>query len=594
MTTLFVPPLAQEVTLSFVSQNAGIEIYCSADQKYFFKRHDRAALADKESAMLREPFPFVKPTLLGTFSWEGKQTLCMKNVRQEPRIRKMTLVQAIQAVEILAQLNNGTTHQPFDPAAVHRHFQSRISSPGLNSALVAHLNTLPLVGDALCHNDLHISNWIQREGRVVGLLDWSTYGYADPEEDLAQLVLEAEHWENREEIGSAWERESGRVLDWRRFTLYFWLLLEEKKQQKTLQKNESQWLLDCTRALPAEPLQRPRVLWKPKHSSSPWLEYPHDLSTVFVQLQQNHVLGASRIDGGEIFTEHACNDILRFRANDTSLILKIYNKRNFASLIDLECHLADHVPAPALIPAPIRLRNGGRLFRIDGHLACLYPDLGDQRLNNKSSALKKTAQVQAAVHRCPVEPRLSLPKMPVIDAQVLERPAVLKHVDREQRHRLRAILQRHEHVFQTDLPLVIVHGFLHRDHCLVVKDRLAVIDWEKAKVGPRARAVARTAAFLGYRDNDEQFSPEKIIRYCIYYQQASPLTREEQDALPHFILCALYHDLKAIAQNLDEYDDGKAFLERHIGVILNFEHNFASFSQALKTYLSRYARALQN
>jgi len=586
---VFIPALKKDVEFYPFSGHSGIEIFRSMDQQYFLKKYSDESLAKKERYLLNKDLSFKIPQVLDSVIWEEMECLVFHNARSQPRLLEMSLDQVIQAAQVLSQVHDlHLTQEPRSQFSLNYYHSRR--KEGLSKELQEILANFRPVGDALCHLDLHLSNWLVQDDHVVGLLDWTTYAYGDPEEDLASLVLESGHWEKREEIIDAWQSKTGRDADSKRFLLYFWLLTVEKQCKKELTIFQQQTLEQCKaeyRALPL-PTRKPRVLVKPRHSSGAWVPYPESLEDVYRKIQHPQVLGECQLGEVQVFTEHACNDVLRLKCNDRSLILKIYNKPNECYLTDLELYMAKHLESPACAVAPILLKNGGYLFRISGHLASLYPDLGDQRLDNSNLSLRLTVRAQAAIHRCPIPNSFSLPILPRIDQWSFMYDRIKNLSSKEQQDMIERIMEENVLAEAEPLPMVICHGSVHRDHTIVHQGDLAIIDWEKSSLGPRARAVARSAVFLGYRDNDEQLSPEKMVRYCVYYHQENALDDREIEVISHFIIAELIHDLKALSQNIDDFINGQQRIDHHINAIVNFDHNKTSFQSSLKKYLVRY------
>jgi Ser/Thr protein kinase RdoA (MazF antagonist) len=585
---IFIPSLKKEVEFQPFSGQAGIEIFRSTDHQYFLKRYSNNSWAQKEQQILMMEVSFKKPTVLDTIVWEERECLVLQNARVQPRLLNMTLHQVLQAVEVLSQVHELYLGQEQNIQFGLNCFHARQKE--VSTELHGELSSFRPIGDALCHTDLHLSNWLVENDEVVGLLDWIAYGYGDPEEDLAGLILESGHWNHRQQIIESWEGKTERLVDPKRFLLYFWLLTEEKQGKKELTIAQQETLEQCIteyRALPL-PTRKPRVLVKPRHSSSAWVAYPESLEDVYRRIQHPQVLGECQLGEVQVFTEHACNDVLRLKCNDRSLILKIYNKPNECYLSDLELHMAKHLESPACAVAPILLKNGGHLFRISGHLASLYPDLGDHRLDNSNRSLRITVRAQAAIHRCPIPNSFSLPILPGIDQWSFMQDRIKNLTSKEQQNKIERIMEENVLPEAERFPMVICHGSVHRDHTIVHQGDLAIIDWEKSSLGPRVRAVARSVVFLGYRDNDEQLSPEKMIRYCVYYHQENRLDDREIQVVSHFIIAELIHDLKALSQNITDYNDGQQRIDHHINTIVDFDHNKASFQTALEKYLLLY------
>ena len=108
-----------------------------------------------------------------------------------------------------------------------------------------------------------------------------------------------------------------------------------------------------------------------------------------------------------------------------------------------------------------------------------------------------------------------------------------------------------------------------------------IFDLEKARLGPAIDDVARTAAFVGYRGNDERLSPERIVGFVRDYARLRPLGPLERALLVPLLLRCLVHDLRAMAQE----DHSDAELAHHAGVIVSVARNAGNLQSAFGRYL---------
>ncbi len=465
--------------------------------------------------------------------------------------------------------------------------------PALPEALRERLRALCVVGDAVCHGDLHPSNWITEGGRAVGLLDWASALRMDPEWDLAGLLLAARGTASIDAVCSPWNAASGQVADPTRVHLYAWWMATEEAARNT----GKPWIEALVRALaageealpPAHGGTRVERAVPEVHGDGFWVEVPAGADPVLEALRRPSVLGRGpRLEQVERYGGHACNDVLRLRVDGTPRVVKVYNKPVPSWLFPLERHLSRNVRDGATVLAPQRLAGGGDLFRVGGRPAAIYADAGQQRVGNSKRDAELQARALGALHRvsglAERFPALREPAphmdWPLVVGDVGERvdPGLLEGV----RRAWMPVEADWAMVDDPALPEALQHGSLHRDHTALAPDgSLVIFDLEKARIGPAVDDVVRTAAFVGYRGNDETFDPGRIVGFLRTYHQRRRLSDAERAALFPLLIRCLVHDLRAMAQE-DHTDDD---LARHCGVIAMVAHNRANLEAAVRRYL---------
>jgi Ser/Thr protein kinase RdoA (MazF antagonist) len=215
--------------LGVIGAHARVVVLSTADGR-FIKVHDEPERGRREARMLLQPPPVAAPRLLEQLSTTaGQAVLVLANARRSPRLRRLGAVQAVEAAALLARVHRSPWSGPVadDPGR----WRSRVRDPRLPESLRAQIAGMTPLGDATCHQDVHASNWLHEGGRLVGLLDWASAGRGDPEEDVAQVVLEADR-ADREAVVASWESEARLPLDRWRLWAYEVLLAAENAVRK--------------------------------------------------------------------------------------------------------------------------------------------------------------------------------------------------------------------------------------------------------------------------------------------------------------------------------------------------------------------------
>ncbi len=398
--------------------------------------------------------------------------LGMEDVRigRDKRVRRLARKDLQAATRVLAAIHHG----PMPEFLVHRkgwdagwrRLEDRRTAAGVDGKLRENLCGLVYIGDSLCHNDLHPSNWILK-GVPIGLLDWAAAGAGDPENDLAGLLLAVDtRWaelgqrggkeleSQTAEIVETWESDSRRA-DPGRLSLYLWLAVVEELftcENQAKDHDRRVDLLSLLKVLEREFSRTLVLLGSVGRSRDDCREVDveggmdldperdHDAAGTLgarweaakkeeVEPLREALEREGMIRGRgwvvEAFARHACNDVVRFKGpGGESFVAKVYNKPVAPFLFRLESNLAsflDHgfsessegVESSALgtgetrvcVPAPMVLPSGRRVFRVENRLAVLYRDYGDRELKNSKKDLEMLARGQAAFHRAGFEVR---------------------------------------------------------------------------------------------------------------------------------------------------------------------------------------------
>lgn len=606
--------------------------------------------------------------------------LGMDDVRKgrDPRCRRLSRMAVCLGAGILGCIHSAPLPQTLTQRngweVGWRHLHELGSSHELSLPLKKQLEKLVFIGDALCHKDLHPSNWITQQGNPVGLLDWASAGVGDPESDLAGLMLATdvdwaglsgegdkgrrELFDTINEVCGAWSsaafdmnaetsgkdvvKSAGRLADPVRVQLYMWLSVEEELLSiKRNNKDPGRIAdLEALRELLAEELSQSSPcfgsLEKPRNVCSTQMtaekhDPPHDPSyedkkriiARWIEAQEQDVglLWRALVREGVIsdsgwsaakFGRHACNDVVRFRRNHElsdaacyeSFVAKVYNKPIPPFLFPLEMRLCKMLDGTRVsnnadarvdagivvgeellrcvcVPSPVVLPSGRLVFRVGDRLALLYEDVGNDELDSTSGTLRKVARAQAALHSLgdEVHDLLSFSDdEPVYLDECLDVGRSLVQTTEEMDqlneavHWLQGQLQFIEDASDEAMLSTLVHGSLHRDHCLLSADgRIVVFDFEKASWGHRIKDAAITAYYMGYRSNSETLDPARIVAYLVHYSGAvSPrLSREEQAFLVPYLLRVFFHDLRILPVEGREEKD----LRRHFHFLLDFFWN---------------------
>jgi aminoglycoside phosphotransferase (APT) family kinase protein len=526
------------------------------------------------------------------------------------------------------------------------------------------LDRLVITADAFCHHDLHRSNWILSRGEdpsggerpvVVGFLDWAAAGYGDPESDLASLLIAGGMRERDiEPVCAAWEetypagypaRCSARRADRARVVFYMALQLaeraercgpeEEEELTERIHRLASLW--DCLPPVQAT-VRTGRLLPKPetKEARARWVDVAAEEEKVrplVCALQRKNVLGgtAAGVDSISLFGRHACNDVCRVRlrlpdGGGRTLVAKIYNKPVTQSLFALEELLAERLKGgPAAVFAPEPLAGGGTIFRVGGRVAALYPDGGDELIDDSISHLRRLAEAQASLHSATAAMAAATAAMTAETAAMTAETATTSRPDddlltsigrarnaddrleledalqkgfsylesEEEKDALREAARWLEESLEgggsadlpsADLPKALVHGSLHRDHVSVTRTEkgdevMALFDFEKARWSHRIEDITLTAYYMGYRTTNERIAPGRLVAYLQAYHRCSalPLTSDEQRLACPYILRWFFHDLRILP------DEGKppAEMRRHARALLDLHWNREALTAAV-------------
>lgn len=528
---------------TLVGEHAGVRVYRTP--RGFLKCFDEPARAERERVALEARPECVRPEVLE----HGPGELLLSDVRagRDPRRRE---VEPVSACWVLGRVHRARPVGTSTAEGARRNLLGRVR--GAEPWLRVQCERMVVTGDAFCHGDLHASNWICEDGQAVGLMDWASSGYGDPESDLAQLG------ELPEPALEAWESASGRVCDRDRLRLYQLVEAHEAGERPAQ-----------VRLRPAGRRERSRCLVKPRGERWGLLSLS-DSERVVGGLA---ALGLE-VELGEAYAGHACNDVVRLRWRGQRLVLKIFNKPLPSWLVPLEARLAEALrgAAHARVVAPLALPHGGRTLRFEDRVAVLYPDLGGEALGNTGRDLVALARAQAELH--------------ALGTMGLERVDGDHFSDELLRSGLAGTpeLALAEEVLgavrgaREQLPACLVHGGLHRDHVLWSEGRLALLDFEKVSVAPRAEGLARSAYHMGFRANDERADPRRMVAYARAYSRQTPLAPRELEALPELLLGCFLRDLFV-------HRDEPGKRARFAGVLEEFLANRDNLAQALGRYV---------
>ncbi len=559
---------AEHGPLDLVGAHAGVHVYRRRDSSFegrFIKIHDEPARAERERRVLELDLGFVAPRVRpGTGA-----TLVLDDVRQgSPRPLRLRADQLPAAGAILGRLHRQRVDLGTSAMEWVRRTRLRVSRPELPAELRAAFADLVLVGDAPCHLDLHPSNWVTRGQELVGLLDFGAVGWADPELDLAQAVHSAGgDPAGIEAVAEAWSRATGREADRARIGLYLWLLHAERR----LAKGESSpWESACAPSGAAHgqgryPRAFPKTEW-----TGPWR--PEDGLWHPIERVDLGALGLGAVATAS-YQRHACNDVIRVTVAGREAVLKVFNKPVPGRLFELE-HAVDQrlQGTPAVVESPLALPDGRSILRVGPRVAALYPYLGDARPSSSARDIERLADALAAFHGIG-DLRLEFPEiedrdedLPWATPEAFADPSLHE-----------AWLWATEGV-AAELPHGLVHGSFHRDHAVSLGDgRIAVLDLEKLRVAPLLLDLGRSAVYAGYRGNDEQADPRRVVHFVRCYDAKRTLTGAERAALVPAIVLALLRDVKALGQ---EGAPAEA-QARHAAVVREFFHNRANLRSVL-------------
>lgn len=603
-----VPTIPSDLTARFgalspLGQHAGVRVYKKAldgGAAAFIKLYTDEDLARREASLLDSPVPMRTPLLLESERLDSGWVVATADARAglDRRARRLSTDHIADAAALLGRLHTWAPParvRATDPPAWRRQVQRRAANPDLPEALRIPLHNMVIIGDAFCHRDLHPSNWLLDGGAPVGLLDWSSAGFADPEYDLAQLVLAAGGDPTLvAPVCARWSDVTGRIADVARTWIYLWLLHEERPADKP-GRAEAIERLDAgrdslpdphglgryDRALPAVKEQDHHDTWVP-------------VAPQGVQLVQDGLAAPLALDNVSVkvlgrFGGHACNDVLRIRIDGQPHVLKIYNKPLKPWLVPLEQWLSRHLPpGVVVVPSLVRFGNRGFLTRFGPRPTVLYEELVGEPLENTRGDARRLARAQAALHALPVAAWRDV--MPIEAKRRLKKELITASIGRISDPPTRvaahdlwtAVQDELDGFFEADLPEAFCHGSIHRDHCVWVPGKgVAIFDFEKTGVGPRVMDLGRTAIYVGYRGNDEVLDPNLLVAFLTHAHRAHPLTAQERRWLYPALLRCMFHDLRAMAEN---GVDSEA-LARHMGILQNFARNRPGLESAFERYL---------
>ncbi len=570
----------------------------------YLKVHDEAERGQREAAILGHRLPVIAPRLLlHEPTAAGQGVVGLDDVRQgrDESLRRVPVAMLSAAASLLGRLQDHRGGALPGAEGWARELRQRALRHDLVDPLKRALLDLLVIGDGFCHQDLHPSNWICEAGEPVGLLDWASAGYADPESDLAALVLAAGGEPQLvESVCGAWEASCpGRVIDRAKVWLLLYLEVLEEAHHKgpgpaadELRRLADQLVAGWSALPPLQGTRRVvRLLAEPSGARATdglWEPVGGDQARPVIDALVRAV-PASPVDHVDRFVGHACNDVLRLSLGGKLHVAKIYNKPVSARLFALEATLSSRLAdSGAVVLAPVKLAHGGPLFRVGGRPAALYPYGGDERCGKASIDRRRLAAAQAALHRLEptveplsglscLRPRLAWADVAAPNRELLD-PGLLSELRAIWRWADEGMAQVWE-----QLPRSVVHGSLHRDHAGWWPGRGVVIyDLEKMRLGPRLTDVVQTAYFMGYRGNDEQADPASIVHYLRAYHRREPLEQREREAVPCFLLGCFLHDVKALAQAGEPRDR----LVAHGQLTLEFFHNRAGLRSAIHRYLA--------
>jgi Ser/Thr protein kinase RdoA (MazF antagonist) len=485
----------------------------------------------------------------------------------------------------------------------------------------------------------------RREGKrsVVGFLDWAAAGYAEPESDLAQIALAGGgRIADIEVLCCAWEAQHlYRRADRTRVLLYLILEIAEQmaraaKQKQEMLKKQYRRLVDALSSFPAlhgskrkQHLFSFRSVDRCTKPSERWIEVSlENVAPLVSALERKNTTQEACVKKVWLFGRHACNDVCRVafstvataflgvsdhgalgaaRGEDgrKTVVVKIFNKPVKTDLFELEANLAKRLSGKrATVCRPLKLACGVRWFKVKDRLAAVYLDCGDTLLDNTWASMCRLAAAQAELH-------VILDHEPCAEGnREPETRATLADIDRavkcgttflEKADEKEALLQVAEwmkkqirNMQSARLPRSLVHGAIHRDHVLVHETGenrcLALFDFEKARWSVRIEDVAKTAYYVGYRSNDEQLSPQRMVGYLAAYHQNAPFESEEIDYLCVIILRNFFQDLDTLPK--EGYPPH--FMQKHIYALLNYHWNIESLQYTLEKRLNKASLGSEN
>ncbi len=593
--------------LSRIACHAGVQVLKLAEPAgqglTFLKVHDEADRGQREGAILRHGLAVVTPRLLlDERSESGQVVLGLDDARQgrDPALRRVPLGALPQAAAVLAKVHEQSAPSAPGAPAWARELHRRASRVSLAGPLQEALGQLLVMGDGLCHQDLHPSNWLCEAGEPVGMLDWASACAADPESDLAGLVLAAGGDPSLIDlVCDSWEGASrGRVADRARVWLLLYLQIVEGAHHKGVgaagddlrtlaDQLATQWpsqppLHGSRRVERVVPVSGDRIaggaLWEPVGQ-----DHARLVVDALGRAQRDQPVGLV-----QRFVGHACNDVLLVNLGTGQRVVKIYNNPVSASLFELEAVLARQLAdSGAVVLAPLVLDYGGSLFRVGCRPAALYPYAGDERCGCTPVDRRRLAAAQAALHRVDhrtgpltdlssLRPSLPWPDLAAVVSDLFDAGPIagLHEVWRWTNDGLDEVWDQ--------LPAALVHGSLHRDHAGWWPGRgVVVYDLEKVRVGPRVADVVKTAYFMGYRGNDEQADPPSIVHYLRAYHRHTPLSAIERRAALYLLMECFLHDIKALGQARQP----RARMVTHGRLTLEFFRNLTGLREAIAQHL---------
>ena len=571
--------------LAEVGHHAGVQVLRgegAAGSTRFLKVHDDAQRGQREASVLNAGLPVVTPGLeFAERTATGQLVLCLTDVRHgAPRPRRLGVDSLGAAAALLASVHDCRVEDVPGGGDWARWVDQLGADRRLPGDLRRALSGLPAIGDGFCHGDLHPSNWVMEHGNPVGLLDWSACRYADPESDLASLLMAAGGSpEPMETVCRRWESHSGRFADRARVWLYLWWEVEQAIVLKGDGARPELRAL-ATRLADGWPQQPPphgtdrvpRLVAKPDAHADDWVPVAGDTCEPLRRaLARPTSCGDVPVDEIAVFDRHSCNDVVRLRMGGTTLVAKVYNKRLPSWLLPLEAHLAQALRGgPALVPPPLPLANRGPLLRIEGRPTALYAYAGARRLPPTPEAIERLAAAQAALDalddlgdRFPELPRVSDGPDERLMAGSLHKALRSDELD-ALASAFDWLSARAATVPWREMPRALLHGSLHCDHATALQGRIVLFDLEKVRLGPRLLDVVNTAYFVAYRNNDGRMDEGRLHHYLQAYHRRQPLKKPEKSALLVVLLACFFHDLKALQQEGDDED----FVVRHARLLL--------------------------
>ncbi|MBW2703591.1 MAG: phosphotransferase [Deltaproteobacteria bacterium] len=586
----------------------------------WLKIHDHVDRAQREAALLNASLPLARPVLvLSEALPKGRWLLGMEDARagRDSACRRLPAESLPAMAGLLGRLAG--QHISEVPGGRHRGTQlaARLERLKQESALKEAFKGLLLLGDGLCHGDLHPSNWLMEAGQPVGLLDWATVHYGDPEADLARLFAEAGFdLLELDTVVGAWQLARGHDLDQRRLLLYVCLEASERKASQEVVEKLQEILDHHEPSLGARPRKIAGIpitckvpgasqigvqIGVPGTSQGTsqsekvapdWIvEEASDTEVLALleDLDQPTALGWGAPSAVWRFGRHACNLVLRLDWPDRpSLVCKLYRKPVAPWLFAMEDHLAG-VLRNLHVPGPLLLGSGGWLLRSLGRPAACYPLLAGSPLRSDAPGASLLARALAELHACldelPPVLRVGLPEFPLHLEQDLP-PTIedlnLASNELEAYSKAWAFLKSGLLEASSSLPEGLLHGSLNRDHTLLLSDgTLACFDLEKLSFGPRILDLVQSATYLAYRNRDEVPDPALWIHFLGQYNVHALLNRSEKTLLPLLLLRCAFEDLR----HMREEGMPHANLRRHVRHLLDFHHNQKNLQSALRHYL---------